>query len=236
MITDIHNHILPALDDGAKTTDISLEIIKIMGEQGITKIIATPHFYANDMAVDKFIERRNESFKRLVSAAKKKKIELPEIKLGAEVYYFSGIGDCDGLRAVTLGDSNYILLELNQTSVTDSVIRDIYNLRNNLGFVPIFAHLERFAKEKGFKRILEAIDDGVALAQMNCEAVLELRTKRIASKLIKGDYISFFGTDTHSLGRRAPNMEQCLEVISTRFGPDVKNSIVDNANHLFEKI
>ncbi len=235
MITDVHCHILPALDDGARDTDTALALLKMMGEQGITQVIATPHFYASDTNIERFLKKRNSAYEALKAAAAEKNMQIPEIKLGAEVYYFNGIGNSEGVKSLAIEGGRYILLELNHAPVTDSMIRDIYNLQNSLGLVPIFAHIERFAKEKSFKRLLELIENGMAYAQINAEAVLDFYYKRTALKLIRGGYISLVGTDTHSIAHRPPKMQEAFDEIKKRFGQEVYELFAENGNRLFDE-
>ncbi len=236
MITDIHTHILPKIDDGAKDTETALKLLQMMKKQGIKNVIATPHFYAFETNIEKFLDARNAAYQRVIKAAKEQKIKIPEIKLGAEVYYFNGIGNSEGIRELVLGNSNFVLFELANGPISDSVVRDVIGLYNNLGLLPVFAHIERFAHEKGFKKLVELADEGMALFQINAESVLEHPYKRITTKLIKQGLVSFLGTDTHSLNRRPPKMEAALKEIEGRFGADVKNRLIKNGNKFFEDI
>ena len=62
---DWHSHVLPALDDGSHSIAQSLEMLTMLKEQGVDTVIATPHFYANDESVEKFLERRERSARAL---------------------------------------------------------------------------------------------------------------------------------------------------------------------------
>ena len=59
MYFDIHSHILPGVDDGAKDICESVELINSMKKEGITAVIATPHFYPNEMYLSDFLQDRN---------------------------------------------------------------------------------------------------------------------------------------------------------------------------------
>ena len=71
MFFDIHSHILPNVDDGAKTIEDSLELLKLLKEQGVTAVLATPHFYPQDDNLSEFIEKCAKAFDSLNNEAKK---------------------------------------------------------------------------------------------------------------------------------------------------------------------
>lgn len=235
-IADIHTHILPAIDDGAKDVDVSLELLSMMRAQGIDRVVATPHFYAGSTNIEKFTAARNTAYDSLKRAAEERNIELPQIKLGAEVYYFNGIGTSGGVRALTLGDSDYMLLELQNAPVTDLVVRDILNLYNSLGIFPVLAHLERFVHERGFEKIIELIEDDRAYAQVNADTLLDSSGRRTASKLIKRGLISFIATDTHSVRERPPRMAEALEAAGKKFGEEQQRDFIENGVSFFEEL
>ena len=233
-IMDIHSHILPAVDDGARSADVSVKLLEMMKEQGITHVIATPHFDASVHNIEDFNDVVAASKKELDEATKG--MELPKVILGSEVYYFSGIGKSQGVKQLSLGGSKYILLELQNAPIEKSVIDDITSLNYNIGLTPIIAHIERYAGEKGFKELLKLINNGTAYAQVNAQSVIDAPFKRIAQKLIKKGYISFIATDSHSVETRPPYMKQALDYISKAFGRSYMHAFVDNSARLCEEI
>ena len=64
---DFHTHILPGIDDGSRNSEESIQMLNLEQEQGITKIVFTPHFYANRNSVERFLKRREASYERLLS-------------------------------------------------------------------------------------------------------------------------------------------------------------------------
>jgi protein-tyrosine phosphatase len=61
-VLDFHSHILPEVDDGSQSVDESILMINALAEQGIDRIVATPHFYANDESVSEFLVRRQKAY------------------------------------------------------------------------------------------------------------------------------------------------------------------------------
>ena len=78
MLLDIHSHILPAVDDGAKNVDDTLSLLEMMRSQGITHVIATPHFYPNDDTIEEFKTRVAHA----VSILNKRHTTVPDIIIG----------------------------------------------------------------------------------------------------------------------------------------------------------
>ncbi len=233
-LLDIHSHILPAVDDGARDIETSIELLKMMKGQGITDVIATPHFDASVHNIDEF-HSVVESAKGQLETAKLN-LDLPNVFLGCEVYYFKGIGKSEGIKSLCIENTPYILLELYNAPIEDSVINDIKGLYDNLGLKPIIAHIERYTCEKGFKKLLGLIEYGTCFAQANTLSVVQPPYKRVVSKLIKKNYISFIATDTHSLKQRPPMMDKALEEIEKAFGKKTKNKFIQNSDYLYKRI
>jgi hypothetical protein len=114
------------------------------------------------------------------------------------------------------------LLELAHGPITSSVISDITDLSETLGIIPIIAHIERYADEKGFKDLLKLISAGSCYAQINAASLLSPPFKRISFKLMKQGYISFLATDTHSIVHRPPLLKEALSAVASVFGEDYK--------------
>ncbi|MBR4073397.1 MAG: hypothetical protein IKK24_05565 [Clostridia bacterium] len=233
-VVDIHSHILPGVDDGAKDLEMSLALLEEMKKQGITDVIATPHFDAQYDNMEDFNENVKNAKIQLFDAVEDK--NLPQIHIGAEVYYFKGIGKSYGAKNLTLANSKYILLELPRHPFDDDLIKDIQNLYDVVGLTPILAHIERYAGEKGFKKVLKLIDSGVALAQINAPSVFTPPFKRVVSKLIKKGYVSFIATDSHSIESRPPMLEKALEEVEKQFGGHQKRVFLRNYDKLYHEI
>ena len=112
MITvDFHTHILPGIDDGSKDEGMTKAMLIEEKRQGVVKIIATPHFYADQMSVDGFLNHRSAALDKTERIRMEAEEPLPEIIAGAEVYYFSGIGLAAEIPKLCIGDTDVLLLE-----------------------------------------------------------------------------------------------------------------------------
>ena len=157
---DWHSHVLPLMDDGSKSVDESLSILKMQTEQGVNTVIATPHFYANDESVDSFLERRKESYEKLLASFDE---ESPKILLGAEVAYYSGISRLENLSSLCIEGTRLLLLEMPFSKWTDYVIKEICELALQGRVVIILAHIERYLGLQGIKVFEELLEYGVIM-------------------------------------------------------------------------
>lgn len=215
IMIDIHSHILPGIDDGAKDVKESIELLKEMKEQGITKVVATPHYYPAEQTVEEFIEDRTNAYNTLMSAIKAED-NLPEIVLGAEVYFTSSLGEFD-IEKLCIENTDYFILELPYQNFTDHLLRQVINFINSCPKIPIMAHIERYFKFTSPDKIYDLLSYGV-LAQMNTSSLLYGEGKRACKKLLKSDLIQVLGTDTHSVDHRPPTMDTGKKFIEKKFG------------------
>ena len=234
MFFDIHSHILPAIDDGAKTIEESLELLKILKEQGVTAVLATPHFYPQDDNLIEFAEKCNNAFDSLNKETQKN--DLPIILKGCEMLYFKGISEANSLKELCLNNSNYLLLELVDPIITPSLFEEIINLSNNLGIIPIIAHIERYYKAKNYRNFLKFIKEHNILTQVNANAFFLPKYKRVIKKLFKMDIVNFIASDTHSPTFRPPMINDALDFIEEKFGKDIKDRLIENSNNLYIEI
>ena len=86
---DFHTHILPKVDDGSRSLEQSLAMLNELKKQGVKKLVATPHFYANDESVESFLERRNRVY-----------AELKEFSVNGAEYSIKAVYEKNGLYIV----------------------------------------------------------------------------------------------------------------------------------------
>ena len=177
MLIDIHSHILPECDDGAKDIEASITLLKMMKVQGITDVIATPHFYPSDETIEDFKERVSTSYKNLLNAGIN---DLPNIYLGCELFYYKGITKSEYIKEFTLNKSKYILLEPNPYFLDKTFMDELLYLKNELGMMPIIPHIERYYKAKGYKNFLKFIKENKILTQVNTSSFSPITTSLVS--------------------------------------------------------
>ena len=232
---DIHSHILPNVDDGAKDIETSVALLQMLKEQGVTHVIATPHFYPDTDSAEDFAEQVEPAYSQLKKATWG--TDLPQVYLGCELHYFGGISKSKSITQFAIRGTKYILLELQyDTPITKTILQDITDIYENTGLIPILAHIERYTKLRGYKKLLKLISDGTVLAQSNAESLLLRDYCKPTEKLIKGGYVSFLASDAHSLHRRPPYIDKALKAIEEKLGRSVATRLIIKSNKLLEEI
>lgn len=219
MLTDFHSHILPGVDDGSKSVEQSLEMLRMEAAQGIRRVIATPHFYPRHDSPERFLRRRAEALNRLQEAME---IEegLPQIELAAEIYFFSGISDSEVLSQLTIGQKRCILLEMPHSPWTDSMYRELEGICVKQGLTPVIAHVDRYIRPFKSYGIPERLKELPVLVQANAEFFLSGSTRRMALRMLKKGQIHVLGSDCHNLKDRKPNLGDAVRLIQERLGPE----------------
>ncbi len=228
-VTDFHSHILPKLDDGSKSTEESVEMLRRLASQGVGRVVASPHFYANDQSVEEFLMRRGDSFEALKPLLGK---DMPQVVLGAELRYYEGVSRLEGLEKLCIQGSELLLLEMPERSWSEYVQRELTDLACRGGLRLVIAHVERclpFQKPAVTERLAA---DGV-LMQMNAEAFKGFGAKRKAIKLLRQGAVQFIGSDSHNLTDRAPNMDVALDALKKKLGVDFVMELVSFGNGFF---
>lgn len=212
---DIHSHILPRVDDGSDNMAMSIEIANLYVENGIDKVICTPHYIegADSPSSEEIRIHIEELKKELFKAA----IPL-EIYSGNEVYVTPNIVSkiLEG-EVLTLNNSSYVLIELPMNDMPIYAKDLIYELKVK-GITPIIAHPERYSSVIEDPNILYEFINMGALAQLNLpslEGLYGKRAKEVGAKLLEHNMIHFVGTDTHSNRRRSPRIKKSLEILSS---------------------
>lgn len=220
---DIHSHILYGIDDGCKTFEESLSILNKLYNEGITDLVATPHYIIGS----NYNFDNKYKTKLINELSKESKVN---IYIGNEVFIdndiFKYIKD---KKISTINNSRYLLVELPYTN--NSRIKDmLLNLINN-GIVPIIAHVERY-KYLSIDNLQEYIKLG-CLLQGNITS-LSLKygrnSKRKLKILLKNNMIYILGTDTHS---NVLNISSCLKKLSKLVSLEEYNNLINNN---FDKI
>lgn len=206
MHTEYHCHVLPGIDDGAKDTETSLAMIQKMQEQGIERIVATPHFYAHrERSLRRFLEKRQEAFEKING-----KTAVKEIHLGAEIAIEHGISEIEGINKLAMGGTKLILLELPYDTFHSWLLEEAYNIGAEYHLRVVFAHIHRYL-EYYTKNELQRVLSMNAIFQINNEAFETHATRSFVRGLVKDGKTLIFGSDAHDLGERKPNWDLCYK-------------------------
>lgn len=212
ILVDWHSHVLPGIDDGSQSVEESLALLELEASQGINRVVATPHFYAQYDQPEEFLAKREVAACQLRQAAQGK-LGLPEIRLGAEVYYFRGMCHSELLASLAIEGTDLILVEMPQPPWSEEMYRELEGIRINQGLTPILAHIDRYIaplRTYGIPRRLEKMP---VLVQANASFFLNRKTRHMALKMVKKGQIHLLGSDCHNLTTRPPRLGQAMEAL-----------------------
>lgn len=195
--TDLHSHLIPGIDDGAKTMEESIQLIKKLQKMGYRKLITTPHimsdYYRNtpEIILDGLVKLREEIARENI-----------EIEIEAAAEYMLDDGFEDKIKAgnlLTFGD-NYLLIEMSYLTPHPNLSSILFELQTE-GYRVVLAHPERYNYwHNQFGKYQELIDRGVFF-QLNINSLTgwySPESKNIAEKLISENMVHFLGSDMHN--------------------------------------
>lgn len=224
-LVDSHCHILPGIDDGASDMDETLKMLKIAASEGITHIVATPHFKINHH--HKPVDKIEETLEEVKKAARENNIDI-KIFLGNEVRYFNDIEIAyEEKRFSTMNSTDYLLVEFYPDDEF-KIIRDALETVRSLGLIPIVAHVERYSALRSMQNARLLHKSGVILS-VNASTIIGgegLLGKMYAKKLLKEKIVSLVTTDSHDTDRRAPRMANCREYLYSHYDEEYVDSIL----------
>ena len=189
---DIHSHVLPGVDDGAKNIEESLKLISEMRKMGFAKIIGTPHTYPG------LYNNTNESIKKSFDLIAKKIPKDIKIEYGSEYMLDSTVIEKARSRNLLCLKDNFVLVEMSFISKPIGLYEIIYEIKVN-GYTPILAHPERYL----FLRLTEyqKLKKNGCLFQANLLSVTNYygsSTRKNFDILLKNRLIDFVGSDIHN--------------------------------------
>lgn len=234
-MVDLHTHILPGMDDGARSPEESIAMLRMEREQGVDAVVLTPHFYRTDERAKSFLRRRDSSMKKLMAELDKlpqeERESLPKLILGAEVEWYSALVDCKELDQLCIGGTKNFLLELPFAPWSTQMFNQIYDLISQTGLTPIIAHLERYMRTQRPKLIREVFGLGVPV-QISAD-ILErpLRRGKVLA-MLEGQMAHVVASDCHNCTDRAPNMGKGLQIVRRKLGDACADALVRSGDEL----
>src|SRR5580704_17516662 len=200
-MVDIHCHILPGIDDGSKSWEMTAEMCRMAAQDGITHIVATPH--SNDV-YEYNRERYTEMLGQLHDAGDGKLT----FSLGCD-FHFSYDNIQDALanpRRYTIGDSQYLLIEFSDYGIPPSVKQGVFAITSR-GMVPIITHPERNRPLLNRpEEVLPLVEQG-CLVQVTANSLTGAwgaRSKKMVEWLLKREAVHVVASDAHDPVHRRP--------------------------------
>lgn len=233
--TDIHSHILPGVDDGAKDMETTMAMIDMAYSQGVRVMIATPHYYPGHVRHPK--EYLDDVFRETVSAVKEKYGDFT-ILPGNEVYYRDeAVEKLRDRRIHTMADTLYVLLEFSPGAHYQVLVGAVRKCLET-GYYPVLAHIERYQSLwKNEKNVRELVRMG-AYMQINAENFsggIFSAQRRWCLRLAKEGLVHFIGSDAHNTKERCPNIKQAADYLKEKLDNETFQKIMyDNPAKLLK--
>ena len=230
---DIHSHIIPSIDDGAKSEEIALEMLSLAERTGTRKIILTPHYFRGRFMTS--LSEVKEKLSYMKKLAEDNNINI-ELYAGQEIYFTpSLLEDLKNGEIGTLNNTRYMLIEFNLAEIDEGAFDILYELRIK-GIIPVIAHPERYLElQKEPSKINNFIEEG-CLFQLNAASISGLfgkEAKKTAEIFLEHNIYSFVGSDAHTNNKRDTNLKKYKESIE-EIQKDFMKVASDNAQLLLE--
>ena len=224
---DFHNHVLPKVDDGSKSMEMTLDMLKTACSQGITRVVNTVHLQHPKM------EGKNTNYDyisnirdNVLENAKKEGIEI-KIDIASEVYYDSNL--CDIINDPIATFNDYMLIEFNPTITPINFLDTFFNLRMK-GITPILAHPERYRFIQNNIQELNKIRSLDVLFQIDAGSLIGHFGDRVAStafSMLREGYCDFIGSDAHNNRNRNFCIKEAYDLLS-RLDDNIVNNLSYN--------
>ena len=197
--SDIHSHLIPGIDDGSPSMEVTIELLKKFISLGYKKVITTPHvmsdYYLNSPEII------NQGLENVRKSIEENQLEI-KIEAAAEYNLEPSFEDLiNDKNILTFGKDNFLLFELSFFSEPQNLNEVIWSMRE-AGYNPVLAHVERYAYwHNDYDKVEEMVNRGVKL-QMNIGSLTGSygpEVKLFAEKLVDDEVVEFVGSDCHHI-------------------------------------
>lgn len=197
--TDLHSHLIPGIDDGSKSLEESIVLLKAFADLGYKKVITTPHvmsdFYKNTPEIIL------SGLEKVSAEIKNQNIQI-EIEAAAEYYLDFKFTELIAQKNILTFGQNHVLFELSFNEEPPQVKQTIFDLITG-GYKPILAHVERYPFYINQWEKIEDYKERGVLLQLNINSLsghYGPAVKKMAEQLIDKGWIDVIGSDCHHLG------------------------------------
>ena len=232
MMIDIHNHILYGIDDGPKSLEDAVKLIRQAISEGITGVVATPHHLHPNFSND--INSIQEKLIVLDTALKHQELNIDlyygqEIRITDQIITDIEVGKITGING-----SNYLLIEFPSNEVPVYTNKLFYEIQT-MGYIPIIAHPERNKAIAQDLDVLFELVDGGALAQLTTGSLAGVsgkNIKKLSLKMLENDLVHFIASDAHNVDQRPFLMTGLLQDKSLKNYTDEIEGYFNNAEKM----
>lgn len=229
-LVEMHAHILPQMDDGSKSVEMSLAMLRALAEMGVGAVCATSHYYARQNSITMYLERRASALNALRSAVPEGS-GLPCILPAAEVAYFRGLEEHHPER-LCIENTRTLMLEMPFSEWTDQQAEAVAVLSLDMHFDVVLVHPERFCFSRSNRRRLEELAKLPLALQVNADTLLHWGTRRQGLELLELTATPLLGSDCHDMAKRPPNLKGGREMVRRKLGEAFLARMDENARRL----
>lgn len=229
-MVDIHTHILPQMDDGSSGVEETMQMLRRLHQQGVKTVVATPHFYPRKDNPKAFLERREKAVALLPDMDE----SMPQIILGAEVGYFTGMSRSEELEKLQLGETGLLLIEMPFDNWTDRIVQEVCEIPARRGLQPVIAHVNRYRHRGQLGKYAQVLLQEGVLFQCNADAFDKFLNRSWTVKALKKGQIHFLGSDCHNCTTRPPRIAEVQEKILQAAGTAALEQIAQTEAEFFK--
>ena len=195
-LVDFHNHLLPGIDDGSKSIEQSLEMLKIYNDLGIEKVIASPHIFKD------LYPNTPETIRKSYDSLKPSLIDQETKVLGYGAEYMVDeffLRELDKKNELLTCFKNHVLIEIPFFGQLNLLEEALFKLQN-MGYIPILAHPERYTAIETLKKLKELKSRGAKM-QLNALSLIGFYGKEVkekSNKFLRSQLYELICTDAHN--------------------------------------
>ncbi len=219
---DLHSHYLFDVDDGARTIEDSLAMLRTAADDGVTKMVATPH-QRHPAGYHVEPELARSRLLDIEAAAAREGLGM-EFGLAAEIHFSENIpeGIKEGALLPYSADGRYFLFELPVTTIPGNINEVIFSIQM-AGHFPVLAHPERNFEVMDNPKIVRDLRDRGVLMQLTAQSLLGKfgrKSEKVCRKLLKWGVVDIIASDAHNPERRPPGLSEAVRQAAKIVGSD----------------
>lgn len=216
---DIHTHILPQIDDGAESFQVSVAMLRAAEKSGVQTIVATPHFNHMYNWLNYASPELDEQYCKLCERAKENGLSI-DIRLGMEIRAFDGmLEQLNQRKLLPYADTNYVLVEFDNWESERFCSRILDSLLDG-GYSPIIAHPERyeFVWEKPWM-VYDWLEAGcsIQITKASMLGRFGRESKATSADFLERGWVSFVASDAHGIHHRTAEMKSAYDYLSQQY-------------------
>lgn len=227
---DFHSHVLPGIDDGAKNVEESVEILDMMAKAGVEVLFCTPHFYPHKQSLERFLQKRQEAYEKLLPYIKP---EHPKLRMGAEILLSSRL-DREALMQLRLEGTDFVLIEMPYVHFSQSMYDVFYEVADTEGIKVLVAHIERYLESNSLDEVEELFSEENAIGQINCTSLRKFGLRRNCLKLIRHGFVQALGSDYHRIERGYALLDEGVEILRKKLRENELSALMQASEQILE--